>query len=380
MVSIEDIVRCRRNEISRQMLVGTMHLPLSNPIVQETAITTHLFNEEFKRGFERLNYYRELYAQHTETYLKTNPNFTYDRNKAVGLAWEYEDFDIRMGGRGSAHWTKAEQIEISRRGTLHGAEAHHAKNVANFPSEQSNPDNIIFYRSKSEHLNMGHNGDFHNESNKPFIDRNKMIRRTNLRRVVKNEVIGAGLTALITFVSSASINFIIEMAKSKHDPDRVKQAFQTSLSVGMEGTLMALTSYGIARLTQPTLTNLIIKALTKYGFDVGNVGIFCIGEGITAIIAIAVSSIWMYIRMRNQGYSSKDAGKFVLKQSGVSLVIMSIAIAISAKWGKGPAIWFTLAICAGALLYGVITEKKAQLFEKRLQEKIIYLLEPYIIA
>ena len=54
--------------------------------------------------------------------------------------------------------------EIKETGKVRGAEGHHQKNVADHPEDQGDPDNIKFYKSRKEHLEKGHNGDFHNSS------------------------------------------------------------------------------------------------------------------------------------------------------------------------------------------------------------------------
>ncbi|MEG2857756.1 MAG: hypothetical protein RR994_03985, partial [Clostridia bacterium] len=89
------------------------------------------------------------------------------RNFGVKRAWEYEQADVKMGGKGSGNWNKQERGQIRERGTVRNSQGHHQKNVANHPEEQADPDNIKFYRTQKEHLEKGHNGDFRNESDGP---------------------------------------------------------------------------------------------------------------------------------------------------------------------------------------------------------------------
>lgn len=129
-----------------------------------------------------------------------------------------------MGGSGSANWNKSQQQEILENGSIRGAEGHHQRNVADHPYDQANPDNIKFYESRQEHLQNGHNGDWRNESDAPMIDKDEMLRHTNRKRVIGNELKGVGIAAIIGFATGASIGFIVTLAQNGLSPESFKLA------------------------------------------------------------------------------------------------------------------------------------------------------------
>ena len=119
-----------------------------------------------------------------------------------------------MGGRGSSDWDDAQCQEIKETGKVRGAEGHHQKNVADHPEDQGDPDNIKFYKSRKEHLEKGHNGDFHNSSDAPKIDKDKMLKKTNSKRVFRNEIKGIGIAAAIGIGVGFTIGFAVSLAQT----------------------------------------------------------------------------------------------------------------------------------------------------------------------
>ena len=104
--------------------------------------------------------------------------------------------------------------EIKETGKVRGAEGHHQKNVADHPEDQGDPDNIKFYKSRKEHLEKGHNGDFHNSSDAPKIDKDKMLKKTNSKRVFRNEIKGIGIAAAIGIGVGFTIGFAVSLAQT----------------------------------------------------------------------------------------------------------------------------------------------------------------------
>ena len=186
-----------------------------------TTTTTSKFNTQLNDYLSRLNSAR---ANDAATLDLSSANST-ARNRGVSRAWEYEKADAEMGGKGSANWNKQEQRQIIDKGKVKGAEGHHQQNVADHPEEQANPDNIKFYKSKKEHLEKGHDGDFHKESNEPMTDKNKMLQNTNSKRVFRNELRGVGIAVGIGLGIGFTIGFAVTLAQSGVSPDSIKVAF-----------------------------------------------------------------------------------------------------------------------------------------------------------
>lgn len=169
------------------------------------------------------------------------------RQRGVELAWRYEKKSILMGGKGSENWTAAERREIVETGSLRGSQGHHQRNVALHPEDQANPHNIKFYRSQREHLQNGHKGSWSNESDAPMINRDKMLTRTNARRVFRNEVRGIGLTAAIGLGIGFSIGFAATLAQSGISVGTIQDALKGGLQGGLTAAGLSVTGYALSR-------------------------------------------------------------------------------------------------------------------------------------
>lgn len=165
---------------------------------------------------------------------------------AVELAALREEV-YSQGGKGSENWTAAERREIVETGSLRGSQGHHQRNVALHPEDQANPHNIKFYRSQREHLQNGHKGSWSNESDAPMINRDKMLTRTNARRVFRNEVRGIGLTAAIGLGIGFSIGFAATLAQSGISVGTIQDALKGGLQGGLTAAGLSVTGYALSR-------------------------------------------------------------------------------------------------------------------------------------
>lgn len=94
---------------------------------------------------------------------------TYERSKAVKMAWEREQELVREG-KGTRDWTPEQQQDILNpdRGRAYdnegrSFEGQHMKSVERYPEYAGNPDNIQFL-TKEEHL-VAHKGNWQNPTN-----------------------------------------------------------------------------------------------------------------------------------------------------------------------------------------------------------------------
>lgn len=88
---------------------------------------------------------------------------TYERQNAVRNAWKEEKIRVEAGC-GTRNWSKSEQEELIRRGSVSGYEGHHMKSVSLYPEYAGNPKNIQFL-SEDEHLYGAHQGKYHYATN-----------------------------------------------------------------------------------------------------------------------------------------------------------------------------------------------------------------------
>ena len=141
---------------------GISAVPISR-VSFTTMSTNNGYNAQINEYLKKLN---KLRADDAQRYNLSSPNQA-ARNMVVKRAWMYEKADIEMGGSGSANWSAEEKAQILKHDSVRGAEGHHQQNVSDHPEQQANPDNIKYYKTKDEHLQDGHDGNWDNESNKP---------------------------------------------------------------------------------------------------------------------------------------------------------------------------------------------------------------------
>ena len=111
------------------------------------------------------------------------------------------------------------------------------KNGADHPEEQANPDNIKFYKNRKQHLEEGHDGNWKNECDGPMNDKNKMLEKTNAKRVFRNELRGLGLAVAIGAGVGLTIGFVSTLAQMGITPDTLKLAAAESIKSGVESGL-----------------------------------------------------------------------------------------------------------------------------------------------
>lgn len=261
--------------------------------------------------------------------------YTGARNDAVKLAWDYEKADVEMGGRGSSDWDDAQCQEIKETGKVRGAEGHHQKNVADHPEDQGDPDNIKFYKSRKEHLEKGHNGDFHNSSDAPKIDKDKMLKKTNSKRVFRNEIKGIGIAAAIGIGVGFTIGFAVSLAQTGVTPDSIKYALINGGKSGLSSGIQSTIGYGIGR----TVGQLASQALTGVFSNVGleiteNIAKMC-NMGAVGAITIGVFSTVQFVKLVCKGESLKTAAIQVGKQALFSLSLLVVSITAQGIFG-GP--------------------------------------------
>lgn len=300
-----------------------------------TATVTTQFNNQLNAFLDAFHAERERIANKVAEGLAKDSEYTGARNDAVKLAWDYEKADVEMGGRGSSDWDDAQCQEIKETGKVRGAEGHHQKNVADHPEDQGDPDNIKFYKSRKEHLEKGHNGDFHNSSDAPKIDKDKMLKKTNSKRVFRNEIKGIGIAAAIGIGVGFTIGFAVSLAQTGVTPDSIKYALINGGKSGLSSGIQSTIGYGIGR----TVGQLASQALTGVFSNVGleiteNIAKMC-NMGAVGAITIGVFSTVRFVKLVCKGESLKTAAIQVGKQALFSLSLLVVSITAQGIFG-GP--------------------------------------------
>ena len=118
----------------------------------------------FEKEYAKLNRIGWNNIYDTERNINDKAQYSRLRSKGVRTAWRYEETSIKLGGKGSADWTRSERAQIQQKGKVKGAQGHHQMNVHDHPDFMAEASNIKFYRNNKEHLEKGHGGNFRNES------------------------------------------------------------------------------------------------------------------------------------------------------------------------------------------------------------------------
>ena len=340
---------------------GVITTPLQSMNTFTTISTTNRFNTQCGEIVTNLRELTQRYNAKVKQALALDPTYRGSRSQGVKLAWKYEKADVEMGGSGSANWNKSQRQEILDCGTVRGAEGHHQRSVAYHPEDQADPNNIRYYKSRSEHRDKGHNGDFHNESDAPKIDKEAMLKHTNRKRVNKNEFKGAGIAAAIGFVTGASISFIVTIAQNGISPDSLKDAVINGGKSGLEGATFGLINHIGTRLIGDVATNAMTGILSNFGIQITeNITKAC-NMGIAGSIAIITFSVYQYIRLKRNGVSTKDALFSVGKGAFVSVASLAVTVLVQSAYGGPAAIAVSVSIGAvmlGYSMYNMNQDKK----------------------
>ena len=264
--------------------------------------------------------------------LSADPTYDGSRNKAVLLARQYEKADIDMGGRGSGNWT-SEDIkkirgltwdEVSKREKLlwvEGSEGHHINNVADYPELQADPDNIQFYRTKKDHMALGHKGSFQNKTSGELIDRNQMLRHTNRRRVFQNELRGLGMCAAVGFGVGFALSLVAELAQKGVSAKSFADSLVQSIGVGIQSGIFYSESYVVGKPIQTGLlrVGIGIDSLLSYA-----------GVGLSIV---AFGCLIHYLTLRFRGFGVSGAAMKTGKQAAFSISVLAVSCIAQGIYG-----------------------------------------------
>lgn len=357
----------KRNSINSLYAGGVSAVPISS-VSYTTMTTTNGYNAQLNNYLTKLN---SLIASDAQRYDLSTPNQA-ARNMGVKRAWMYEKADIEMGGNGSANWNADEKAQILEHDSVRGAEGHHQQNVADHPEQQANPDNIKFYKDREEHLQKGHNGDWSNESNEPMTDKNKMLEKTNSKRVFKNELKGLGLAVAIGAGVGLTIGFITTLAQSGITPDTLKLAAFEGVKSGLESGAISAVGYGIGRTIGEVATHAVSGVLENFGVTITENVSKMVNMGVVGALTIAVFSTYQFVKLKIKGVATKEALIQTGKQALFSLSLLAVSIAAQGIWGGAAGIIVSVSIGIIMITYSVADA----IHQRHFAEKIrIYTIE-----
>lgn len=354
------------NSIDLNAVSNGVNSAVAASVVARVGRNVYLYNQEYSSIMKNLNLERSRLATKVTQGLERDASYQGARGDGVSLAWDYEKADIQMGGKGSANWNRSERNEILKRGRVRGAEGHHQKNVADHLNEQANPDNIKFYKNKEEHLQKGHQGKWDNETDAPFIDKDKMLKITNRRRVVKQELSGLGKAAALGLGIGFSLSFIAELAKSDLSAEAVEDALVKGSMCGVKSVVITGTSYGVGLMT----SNLLQTA----GVDMSSQAGQLLNGSVTGVLSIVLVSTCQLVNLQLEGELNSETAGSIGGSAAYSVSILAVSM-IAQSWIGGP-IGLIVSSTAGLAMYTASIAKTWR--EKQLEEHLReYAIEQY---
>ncbi len=339
-----------------QMVNSSVNPSVAGNMAAQTGRNVYIYNQEYQTALKSLNLERARLADKVTKGLERDISYRGARGDGVSLAWKYEKADVQMGGTGSSGWNRAERDEIMARGRVGGAEGHHQKNVSGHLEEQANPDNIKFYKSKEEHLQQGHQGKWHNETDAPLIDKNEMLRNTNQKRVVKQELCGLGKATVIGLGIGFSLSFIAEVAKSDFSAEAIESALVKGSIGGIESAAIVAAGYGMGLLTSNLMQNVGVNLASKAGQLLNGTAV--------GMLSILVVSTYQLADMQMEGNLDAEALGQIGYHAACSVSVLAVSM-IAQSWFGGPA-GILASTAAGAVLYLADAAKTRK--EKHMQE------------
>ena len=349
-----------------------MAVPMQSANVFNVMQVTENYNSNYQAHLNRLTKMKITSQRNLEANLAIDPNFTskYYRDRGRDLAWEYEQADVKMGGKGSINWNREQRIELLRSGKVRGYVGHHQKNVANQPQHPANPDNIRIIADK-DHLPIGHKGDFRKPTDDPFIDKDKMLKHTNRKRVRGNELKGVGIAAVIGFATGASIGFIVTLAQNGLSPESFKLAAIEGGKVGLEGMAFGVIGHIASRTIGEMATNAMTGLLANMGMELTENLMKACNTGIVGSIIIVTSSIYQFVRLKKAGCSTQECLSRVGKQCLISIGSLAVTLIVQANYGGPAAIAVGVGISAVMLGYSMYRAYHNKALAEEIQDYII---------
>lgn len=337
---------------------GISAVPISR-VSFTTMSTNNGYNAQINEYLKKLN---KLRADDAQRYNLSSPNQA-ARNMGVKRAWMYEKADIEMGGSGSANWSAEEKAQILKHDSVRGAEGHHQQNVSDHPEQQANPDNIKFYKTKDEHLQDGHDGNWDNESNKPLTDKNKMLEKSNSKRVFKNELKGLGLAVAIGSAVGLTIGFITTLAQSGITPDTLKLATIEGLKSGAESGMLSAVGYGIGEVTSQAISGVLKNTGITIAENISKM----VNMVVVGALTIVVFSTYQFIKLKLKGVATREALIQTGKQALFSLSLLAVSIAVQGIWGGAAVIIVSVSIGFIMITYYVVDAVHQRHFAEKIR-------------
>lgn len=279
---------------------------------------TNYFNTHIGNIKEFIAAQKELNQQANQLF---NGDFSF-RGRGVQMGWRGEKILLEMEHGGTRNWNQQEINEIvNKNGKVSGYEGHHINNVADHPTLQAEGDNIEFL-NREEHF-KAHNENWSNSSDGKLINRQIEMKKM----LIKSELLGFGSAVLV----GAGIGFAVSLFNNQ-------LSWTERIEFSVEGGTIGGFSYIGAR---------VGGQIAESIFEISSESIR--GLAFAGVGASIVTSIYIFIRARRRGSTTKQALKSSGSYLGVSLIGLFFSIIAKAKYGGNAGLF------AGLFFAGIIT-------------------------
>ncbi len=350
MLAVSNMSKIRiHDRVARNYMPGLQSVGLSSGFSTYLSTSTNITLRQNNANLNQSLDYLHTYTRDIQVGLDLTKVNAKARNAGVSLAWKYELEDIKMGGHGSIEggWnddeirTMQERIEHKYSG-VDGAEGHHQKNVAAHPEFQAEPDNIRFFRTRDEHRDIGHRGKWTNETDDPFINKDKMLRETNRRRNLKAEQANVKIVLYMAagtgFLLGAGITLAMEGISIR---TLKKAALQGGLQA-IKSSAASLVGYGLGRVVGDKLTDTVVKHLVLQGINISEKSFAILNQTISGMVASLLFLSVSYIKLRVKGNSPSMALLQLRPALRMSLLGLTLSVFVSAVFRKTGGIIFSI--------------------------------------
>lgn len=270
-------------------------------------------------------------------------------------------------------------------------EIHHRTSISNDPTKQSDINNLDTLNT-TQHDNKHRDPDtgkvnYKKPTDEDSRDRQSELQDLNKKRVLKNELMGLGITLAIAGGISFSIGFISEMARSGLSPDSLKKSFTAGAKTAGETSIVTAANYAVGRTVGVALTDSLTAVIRdRFAETVAEQSLLnickMVSMGITGTLCITVSAVYQFMKLKLAGLDTSSALNQVSKTASMSFAVLLLSIAAQGIWGGVAGL--TVSITCGVCITGseIMKINRQRNFREKYSLFVIecYLPKEYLVA
>lgn len=247
-------------------------------------------------------------------------------------------------------------------------EGDHRESISSDPNKQSVADNVSM-RNTSDHR-KSHGNDFTKPKKEALLNRKRDLRILNNKRIIKQNLSGLGAAVAIAAGVGFSIGFICTLAECGLTPDTLKNAFVAGAKASVEGAIFGGIGFEIGATFGGALANGLkdvitsgIKGLAEK--TIANIGKMC-NMAIVGVMMIVITSVYQFVKLKQQGFSTKESIIRVGKSAAISILILGLTIAAQGIWGG----YWGLIVSIAASVTVMAIQTGISLHEKKVRTEV----------